>query len=147
MKKTLLALVTALFMTSASAAVWVDYVCSSPDFSYINKIDIQGSFDLQNGVGQFEAFPLDMSLETMSAGYASTLFFEDYELSGEMKYYAPGVLAKGEIFHLQSVNKNPDSEIKLVNLLIGHPGQLSSQVVLKNGTTFKGRCHLKITSF
>ena len=136
MRKILLALVTTLLVGSATAGVFVDYQCEAPNLPYINKLVLQGEVELYTPAGIFEGNQIELALTAAGLNMPTLNYFE--ERTGAVTYYPAGQMALNEVFHITSVDK--DGAIKLVNILIGHPGKLSSFVRTADGREFRGKC-------
>jgi hypothetical protein len=133
MKTLLLGLILSI---SSQAFADTSVVCETKELVYQNTFTLEGitynEEDVTIGV---------LGVTTRTAGNESVE--STYSLSGRgmINTYPAGTLAKEEITQVQFVNISDD--VAYVNLVINHPGNFSSSIRLKDGTTFNSKCMLK----
>ncbi len=130
-----------LFYSSAYAGHFVEFECSSPSVSYIFKLQAAGSVEIDvQSVEYSEAFGwVDATL--VDAGFnQATSTINDIELAGKSRLIERDTLKPYYHVQLKTVGL---SDVATANLLLGHPGQLSSVIRLKDGREYRGKCTIK----
>lgn len=130
-----------LFCSTAYAGQFVEFECTSPSVSYIFKLSAQGSVEIevQNSVYE-EAFGwMDATLVDAGFNQVATSI-NGVEMVGKSRLIEGDTLKPYYHVQLKPVGL---SDVALVNLLLGHPGHISSFVRLKSGHEYRGKCSIK----
>ncbi len=133
--KSLLFTVLALLSINAFADFSVE--CKTTELVYQNTFSLEGLVYVdEQGISV-----ADLAVVTKSSGNVPVR--NEYTLNGRgfTKVLAAGTLAKEEVTHSQFVKLN--DEVVYLSLAAGMPGNYSSSLRLKDGTTFKSKCVLK----
>lgn len=138
--KYLIALCLSLFSV-AHAGQFVEFKCESPAVSYIFKLAAEGTVEIelhnvgyQEAHGWIEATLVDAGFNPVATSINGT------ELVGKSRLVEGDTLKP--YYHVQ-LKPVGISDVQVVNLLLGHPGPLSSFVRLKSGHEYRGKCAIK----
>lgn len=130
-----------LSFSVAHAGQFVEFKCESPTASYIYKLSAEGTveIELQNpdykeAHGWIEATLVDAGFNPVATSINGT------ELVGNSRLVEGDTLKS--YYHVQ-LKPVGISDVQVVNLLLGHPGPLSSFVRLKSGHEYRGKCAIR----
>ena len=116
----------------------INIVCDRPGMTTVNQFDLVGTVqvgeDMESVSGAF-------TLTTRRQGRNSQEVETTVQAHGSAKVISEGSMGIEEIVHLQFVNK--DEEVAYISIVGNHPNELSSQVRMGNGVTYKSKCYVK----
>tara|TARA_R100000656_G_scaffold115747_1_gene88333 strand:+ start:1271 stop:1687 length:417 start_codon:yes stop_codon:yes gene_type:complete len=130
-----------LFISSAHAGQFIEFSCEAPAVSYIFKLEAQGTVELDiNNVNYTEAHGW-MEATLVDAGFNPVATsINGVEMVGKSRLIEGDMIKPYYHVQLKPVGV---SDVQVVNLLLGHGGKLSSNVRLKTGHEYRGKCAIK----
>lgn len=130
-----------LLISVAQAGQFVEFNCESPAVSYIFKLEAQGTveiemqnIDYKEAHGWMEATLVDAGFNPIATS------INGVEMIGKSRLIEGDMI--NPYYHVQ-LKPVGNSEVQVVNLLLGHGGKLSSSVRLKSGHEYRGKCAIK----
>lgn len=132
MKKALL--ISLLSLSAIAQADVVTIKCQMAGLNYVDEFSLKGSVELSDN--EFNAGSFIVNFK--NKGQDSESFAMDLDAQGVVRTFAAGTLGVDEVIQLESSSKG--SEIEHVNLLVGFPGALSSQIRFADGRVYKAKC-------
>lgn len=127
-----------LFMQGAMADDLILVECTRPGITTQNQFDLAAAV-----ITSGEKIKIaTMMINTRDRGPDKEDISLDVEdITGTVKLYPAGTLGKDDITQLEFVLK--DKEVAYINLVLGHPRPMSSQIRLANGMTYLAQCSQK----
>ena len=134
----ILSLLCILGISTVFSADIVELNCESIENDRIRHFSLNGSVALDNGDWE-SVGPVLMT--TRNPGKNSSITIQNVYFDGEYNVYLPGELAKSEVIKLDYLNTF--GQFVRAQLLINHPGPLSSTIRFKDGQTYRSRCSFR----